>query len=304
LAKTTVDLLIDREKSRCTNHDTTTTTTTTTSSVANNDDNMQISFHLNDNYDNEMTPSGVTGANNQHSLTYDQQAPSVGSVHNFDYNNSNVPSVGKAVNDNSINNDGSSIGSGSSTNPNMATNGDPMGMSSTAVAVPTTDHPQSSQHTDSECPSCDSSFEMNVYKPCAEPKGIWLIAPLIGKLQDPCHSKVLEYASNTLQELGKSFWMAKTKNEKETQALKNLTAWSQQPFFALLLSCIKCQEEQRPLLTSLFNQITEFIGKEDKLLADDPRIKQIMMQTLHIRLSLVGSMFDFILVIFSCLTKR
>jgi hypothetical protein len=37
-------------------------------------------------------------------------------------------------------------------------------------------------------------------------------------------------------------------------------------------------------------------GKEEKVLADDPRIKQIMMQTLHQRLSLVGSLFDFILV--------
>jgi hypothetical protein len=31
-------------------------------------------------------------------------------------------------------------------------------------------------------------------------------------------------------------------------------------------------------------------------LSEDPRIKQIMMDTLHIRLSLVGSMFDFILM--------
>lgn len=37
-------------------------------------------------------------------------------------------------------------------------------------------------------------------------------------------------------------------------------------------------------------------NKEDKILSEDPRIKQIMMDTLHIRLSLVGSMFDFILV--------
>ncbi|RNA31998.1 mediator of RNA polymerase II transcription subunit 12 [Brachionus plicatilis] len=37
------------------------------------------------------------------------------------------------------------------------------------------------------------------------------------------------------------------------------------------------------------------IGKDDKILSEDPRIKQIMMDTLHIRLSLVGSMFDFIL---------
>ena len=38
-------------------------------------------------------------------------------------------------------------------------------------------------------------------------------------------------------------------------------------------------------------------GKEDKILTEDPRLKQIMLETLHVRLSLVGSMFDFILVI-------
>ena len=63
----------------------------------------------------------------------------------------------------------------------------------------------------------------------------------------------------TLQELGKLFWSAKTKTEKETQAAKNITAWSQPPFFSLLLTCIKCQEEQKPLLTSLFNQLNDFI---------------------------------------------
>ena len=39
-------------------------------------------------------------------------------------------------------------------------------------------------------------------------------------------------------------------------------------------------------------------GKEDKILSEDPRLKQIMLETLHVRLSLVGSMFDFILVYF------
>jgi hypothetical protein len=63
-----------------------------------------------------------------------------------------------------------------------------------------------------------------------------------------------------LQELGKSFWTAKTKTEKETQANRNMTAWSLPPFFALLLTCIKCQDEQKPLLTSLFNQLNDFIN--------------------------------------------
>ncbi|CAF0769772.1 unnamed protein product, partial [Brachionus calyciflorus] len=132
--------------------------------------------------------------------------------------------------------------------------------------------------------------------------GVWLIAPLITRLPDTCQLKVLEHASKSLQELGKAFWNAKNKTEKETQAIKNIIAWNQQPFFSLLISCLKNtnnneqHQQQRILLTSLFNGLTDFInGKEDKILSEDPRIKQIMLDTLHIRLSLVGSMFDFIL---------
>jgi hypothetical protein len=202
LAKTTVDLLIDREKSLCANHDagssaTTAvvglTSTTAPMTTTNNEDNIQISFHLNDNYDNEVSVNpNVNSANNngQQSINYDQQAPSVGSMHNFDYNNSNVPSVGKAVNDNSINNDGSSIASASSVHvANNVVNAQNDPVAFTTLALDSV----ASQQTD-ECSSCDNRFEMNIYKPNSEPKGIWLIAPLIGKLQVTCHSKVVEYA--------------------------------------------------------------------------------------------------------------
>ncbi len=48
--------------------------------------------------------------------------------------------------------------------------------------------------------------------------------------------------------------------------MRNLTAWSQQPFFSLLISCLKSKDEQRPLLNSLFNGLTDFVnGKEDKV---------------------------------------
>ena len=183
-----------------------------------------------------------------------------------------------------------------------------------------------------------------------QPPGVWLIAPLITKLPDACQLKVLEYSckclcrrfcvvvvvvvvvlfavlvfvAKTLQDMGKAFWSAKTRTEKETQALRNLTAWNQQPFFTLLIACLKSKDEPRPLLNSLFNGLTDFIthvdfissslrlrkkrstlylniniilqNREDKVMSEDPRIRQIMLDTLHIRLSLVGSMFDFILV--------
>ncbi len=126
--------------------------------------------------------------------------------------------------------------------------------------------------------------------------GVWLIAPLINKLQDSCQLKVLENASKILQDLGKAFWNSKNKVEKETQVLKNISAWSHQPFFSLLISCLKGKDEQRLLLNSLFYGLMDFInGKDDKILSENPRIRQIMHDTLHNRLSLVGSMFDFIM---------
>ena len=59
--------------------------------------------------------------------------------------------------------------------------------------------------------------------------------------------------------MGKQFLTAKTKAEKETQAFKNITAWTQQPFFALLTSCLKITDDRRPILTSLFNGLSDFI---------------------------------------------
>lgn len=112
-----------------------------------------------------------------------------------------------------------------------------------------------------------------------QPTGIWLIAPLISKLQDNCQLKVLEHScklsimyltkislflffkflAKALHDLSKGFWSSKTKTEKETNSLKNLTAWSQKPFFSLLISCLKSKDEQRFLLNSLFNGLNDFI---------------------------------------------
>jgi hypothetical protein len=75
-----------------------------------------------------------------------------------------------------------------------------------------------------------------------QPIGIWLIGPLITKLQASCQLKVLEHASKTLQDIGKAFWTAKTRAEKETHAIKNITTWNQKPFFSLIMSFLKSKE--------------------------------------------------------------
>lgn len=132
---------------------------------------------------------------------------------------------------------------------------------------------------------------------------VWLIAPLILRLPAVFRIRVLENAAKLLLELGQKFWNAKTKGDKELQAIKNTNVWNQQPLISLMISCLETELEQRILLTYLFNGLLDFINyvqKEEKpdsknTLWDDPRIRQIMNDTLHIRLSLVGSMFDFIL---------
>lgn len=73
-----------------------------------------------------------------------------------------------------------------------------------------------------------------------------------------------------MQDLGKAFWNAKNKVEKESQAIKNIIAWNQQPFFSLLISCLKNnnnneQQQQRTLLTSLFNGLTDFINVRENI---------------------------------------
>jgi hypothetical protein len=90
--------------------------------------------------------------------------------------------------------------------------------------------------------------------------GIWLIKPLITRLQDTCQGEVLKYASKTLYDMGKAFWAAKNKVEKEYHAIKNMTAWSQRSFFTLFLACLRSnQDHQRLLLNSLFNGLNEFV---------------------------------------------
>lgn len=95
---------------------------------------------------------------------------------------------------------------------------------------------------------------------CSSSAGVWLIAPLITRLPDQCQVKVIEQASKQLQDLGKAFWAAKNKSDKETQAIKNIFVWNQQPFFSLLIACLKSKDDQqRPLLNSLFYGLMDFI---------------------------------------------
>lgn len=66
---------------------------------------------------------------------------------------------------------------------------------------------------------------------------------------------------------------------------------SLQPFLALVLTCLRGQDEQREgLLNSLNSQIEKFVNnaKEgDQGLPEDWKIKEMMREALQLRLSLV-----------------
>jgi hypothetical protein len=188
LAKTTVDLLIDPEiaKSNILRHDSTISSNNLNTSItnanninantsignngqnlgtANNNDDAQISFHLNDNLENETNP-------NIQSTT---PPSSSSSLSNLDPQNNadplNIPSVGKTStidnNDLNDNNNNNELNNKEEMNDYGAFNG-------------------SSSNID--------LFDMNNYKPHREPRGIWLIASLITKLQEPCQTRILEHA--------------------------------------------------------------------------------------------------------------
>lgn len=67
-----------------------------------------------------------------------------------------------------------------------------------------------------------------------------------------------------------------------------------QPFLSLVLACLKGQEEQREgLLISISRQITQLLSapSEERCPAD-VKSKEALQEALHLRISLVGAMFD------------
>uniref|UniRef100_A0A8C1ZU50 Mediator complex subunit 12 n=1 Tax=Cyprinus carpio TaxID=7962 RepID=A0A8C1ZU50_CYPCA len=126
----------------------------------------------------------------------------------------------------------------------------------------------------------------------SERSGVWLVAPLIGKLPTSVQGHVLKAAGEELekgQHLGPS-----SRKERDRQKQKSMSLLSQQPFLSLVLTCLKGQDEQREgLLTSLYSQVQQIVTnwREDQY-QDDCKAKQMMHEALKLRLNLVGGMFD------------
>uniref|UniRef100_A0A672S0X0 Mediator of RNA polymerase II transcription subunit 12 n=1 Tax=Sinocyclocheilus grahami TaxID=75366 RepID=A0A672S0X0_SINGR len=126
----------------------------------------------------------------------------------------------------------------------------------------------------------------------SERSGVWLVAPLIGRLPTSVQGHVLKAAGEELekgQHLGPS-----SRKERDRQKQKSMSLLSQQPFLSLVLTCLKGQDEQREgLLTSLYSQVQQIVTnwREDQY-QDDCKAKQMMHEALKLRLNLVGGMFD------------
>jgi hypothetical protein len=198
LAKTTVDLLIDPEvaKSSMLRHDSALSnnilnTSINSSVMANNnnnnnatsslahDDNGQIMFNLNDNFENETSSNNNNNNNIQSSTTPPSSSSSLSNLEpqNNDATNLNIPSVGKASSiDNNDLNDNTSGSNTMQVNNELTNQAD---LNDFGAWSPS---------------SNNNLFDMNNYKPHREPRGIWLIAPLITKLQEPCQTRILEHA--------------------------------------------------------------------------------------------------------------
>ncbi|XP_060562886.1 mediator of RNA polymerase II transcription subunit 12-like protein [Ruditapes philippinarum] len=121
---------------------------------------------------------------------------------------------------------------------------------------------------------------------------VWLVAPLISKLPSGVQGRVLRQAGQVLEN-SNTFLAPKSKLDKER---KNKSLLSHQPFLSLILTCLKGQDEQREgLLNSLLNQLEKFITSFREMLEkypDEAKIRNNIHETLQLRLSLVGGMFD------------
>ncbi|XP_076370100.1 mediator complex subunit kohtalo isoform X2 [Tachypleus tridentatus] len=124
---------------------------------------------------------------------------------------------------------------------------------------------------------------------------IWLVAPLIAKLEAEVQGRVLRATGQVLES---GSWSSSSKNkDKDKQVQKSASLLSHQPFLSLVLMCLKGQDEQREgLLNSLFSQLSQclHLAKEEKYGAEDLKTKQALQEVLQLRLSLVGGMFDMV----------
>lgn len=133
---------------------------------------------------------------------------------------------------------------------------------------------------------------------------VWLVAPLVSKLPSTLQGKILKAAAAVLEN---GNWMtpaptpgsysssSKSKDRFSQPKGNNSAALllSYPPFLALVLMCLRGQDEQRSeLLKSLYGQLDTVMCEKP---TDDVKTRLAIHEGLQLRLSLVGGMFDMIL---------
>lgn len=114
----------------------------------------------------------------------------------------------------------------------------------------------------------------------------WLVAPLISKLSNLVQGRLLKAAGEVLDT--KQWW-------KEHPAKSSVpTLVHTQPFLSLVLACLKGQEDQREgLLSSIHRQLTQLLAAPaEERCPIDSKSKEVLQEALHLRISLLGAMFD------------
>ncbi|CAL1546445.1 unnamed protein product [Lymnaea stagnalis] len=154
------------------------------------------------------------------------------------------------------------------------------------------------QLTENQSSSESSSMSLQQEHKAGSENTIWLVAPLIAKLPTTIQGRVLKLAAQVLESGNNMFSSSKNKQEKEKN-MKSKSLLGHQPFLSLVLSCLKGQDEQREfLLRSLLNQMETFINNAKDIMdnksTNESKVRQNIHEALHLRLSLVGGMFDMI----------
>ncbi|XP_014240194.1 mediator of RNA polymerase II transcription subunit 12 isoform X2 [Cimex lectularius] len=131
---------------------------------------------------------------------------------------------------------------------------------------------------------------------CKGKNSMWLVAPLVAKLPSTVQGRVLKVAGQVLESGNWFTNSAKNKGSTPTRPSSGPHMGHHQPFLALVLTCLKGQDDQREgLLTSLQTQLTQClqIVKEDRnYICENHKSRTAMQDALLLRFSLIGGMFD------------
>jgi len=240
LAKTTVEFLIDPDRS------VTTTNTSTANTLSNAKVNSINAQNKNIKNKNIIINSKNTKNNNNNTSSSSKMPPNINNKNKpalSTSGNTNSKSVSRSISISNFQSNNSRRQPGTSTTAINSNNQFKSSSVDTESTIPINTDLDINVGDQDEIDYCHDELEsFSSYYRYNQLIGIWLIGPLITNLQASCQLKVLEHASKTLQDIGKAFWTAKTRAEKETHAIKNITTWNQKPFFSLIMSFLKSKE--------------------------------------------------------------